>query len=422
MATRFQNGYQALASTAKFPALKGTHKTNVCVVGGGFAGLHTAVELQERGIPDVLVLEADEPGFGASGRNGGFVFGGYSLNEQALIDQLGVSAARWMYGLTLDAVKRIRNIANEAPDQCQWSDGGVILANWFKDTKILDERQKVLDTLGAPWNRLTAEQTRAYVNSDQYHEGLQEGISGHFDPWRFCQWLAAKIAKKGKFFSHSSVHRFQHQADGWQIHTENGMVLANELVICGGGYQNRAFPALRKAMLPIATYVLMTKPLGDELAAVLPGNAAIYDTRFAFDYYRKLPDQRLLWGGRIAAFSPNSTAIRQQLLRDIQRVFPQLKQPEVAYCWQGMMSYARHQMPQIGRHRDGYWYAQSFGGHGVTTTAVAGRLLAKAIVGEESALREFHRYPLQNTYGLAGKVAAQGTYWMYQMADRWRDR
>jgi gamma-glutamylputrescine oxidase len=418
--TQFKNGYQARADAVTYPSLKGEKQVSVCVVGGGYAGLHTAVKLQQQGISDVLLLEAGEPGSGASGRNGGFVFGGYALGEQALIKQLGADTAKWMYGLTLDAVQEIRDTAMQAPDQCHWNDGGVVLANWFNDASILDQREETLNVLGAPTKRLTEQQTRAFVRSAQYHDGLKEVVSGHFDPWRFCQWLAAQIAAKGDLYSHSTVHDIKRQGSKWRIKTKNGLVIANELVICGGGYLNQAFPALRKAMLPIATYVLMSQPLGDAIDAYIPGNAAIYDTRFAFDYYRKLPDQRLLWGGRIAAFAPKMQTIEQQLTRDIKQVFPDMETLAVDYCWQGMMSYARHQMPQIGRHRDGYWYAQSFGGHGVSTTAVAGKLLAEAIVGDESSLKEFSRYGLQNTYGLAGKMAAQSTYWLYQLADRLR--
>jgi gamma-glutamylputrescine oxidase len=159
---------------------------------------------------------------------------------------------------------------------------------------------------------------------------------------------------------------------------------------------------------------------------VLPSRAAIYDTRFAFDYYRKLQDTRLLWGGRISVRERDPRDIARFLKQDMLKVFPGLRDARIEHAWGGMMSYARHKMPQIGRLRDGpqrgLWYGLGFGGHGVAPTTAAGELLAAAIAQGQPLPEAFERYGLPRTWRPAGLVAAQATYSWLQWKDRRRER
>jgi gamma-glutamylputrescine oxidase len=193
-------------------------------------------------------------------------------------------------------------------------------------------------------------------------------------------------------------------------------------VIAGGGYLSQLVPALERAILPIATYVMTTEPLGDALHALVPSHAAIYDTRFAFDYYRKLNDSRLLWGGRISIRDRSAQDIARFLKQDMVKVFPALKDARVEHAWGGMMSYARHKMPQIGRLPNGLWYGLGFGGHGVAPTTAAGELLADAIALKAPLPDGFERYGLPRTFRPAGLLAAQATYSWLQLKDAWRER
>ena len=126
------------------PPLSGRHRARVAIVGGGYAGLATALGLAERGIDDVLLLEAQSIGFGASGRNGGFVFGGYSLDEAALQQKVGSETARWMYELTRNAVGTIRQRIDQYSIDCDRVDAGVIWANWFDDPSLLESHRHLL--------------------------------------------------------------------------------------------------------------------------------------------------------------------------------------------------------------------------------------------------------------------------------------
>jgi gamma-glutamylputrescine oxidase len=199
-------------------------------------------------------------------------------------------------------------------------------------------------------------------------------------------------------------------------------VQAKHVVVAGGGYLRALVPELERAMLPIATYVMVTEPLGDTLRPLIASRAAIYDTRFAFDYYRVLKDTRLLWGGRISVRDRSPGDIAQFLKRDMAKVFPPLRDARVDYAWGGMMSYARHKMPQIGRLPNGAWYGLGFGGHGVAPTTACGELLAAAIAHGEALPAGLERYGLQRTFGPAGLAAAQATYSWLQLKDAWRSR
>jgi gamma-glutamylputrescine oxidase len=167
--------------------------------------------------------------------------------------------------------------------------------------------------------------------------------------------------------------------------------------------------------------VMVTAPLGERLSSVLRTRAAVYDTRFAFDYYRPLPDTRLLWGGRISVRDRSPAQVQRLLLRDLARVYPQLADVRIDFAWSGLMSYARHEMPQIAQVEEGLWVAQAFGGHGVAPTTFAGEILAAAIAENDPRWREFADYGLVSVMKPAGFLGAQLTYWWLQMRDAFRD-
>jgi gamma-glutamylputrescine oxidase len=415
------------ATTPARPAvqiLQGRVDTAVCIVGAGFAGLATALGLVERGQRDVVLLEAERVAYGASGRNGGFVFGGYSLDNADLLAQLGPVRARAAYALTRDAVHLIRQrIARHAID-CDAVEGGAVLANWFDDESILDRQQSLMaDHFGVQWQRLDKAALAAHARTDRYFGGLLEPDAFHFHPLKYALGEAAAItAGGGRIHEQSPVRAIERTAAGFIVRTPRGEVRARELVIAGGGYLSGLVPPLERSMLPIATYVMVTEPLHARMQDALTTQAAVYDTRFAFDYYRPLPDTRLLWGGRISVLDRSAAEVRRLLYRDMLKVFPQLEGVRIDYAWSGLMSYARHQMPQVGRVEDGLWVAQAFGGHGVAPTTFAGEIIASAIAQEDPRWREFSDYGLVSALKPAGFMGAQLGYWWAEFKDAWKDR
>lgn len=421
-----QTYYQATAdANLHFAPAHGAQEIDTLVIGGGYAGLATALSLLERGQRDVAVLEAQTIGFGASGRNGGFVFGGFSLDNAALAGQLGLPAARGLYQLTLDAVQRIRQRIATHHIDCDAHYNGVLLANWFRDEAPLRAlQQRMQDQFGVAWQWLDRDATRARLNSQRYHAALLEPNAFHFHPLKYAQGEARALQQGGvRVHEHSRVTAITPDGAGWRVATADSQWRCRQVVVCCGGYIGALYPALARAVLPIATYVMTTEPLGEQrLREAMTTPAAVYDTRFAFDYYRPLADTRILWGGRISIRDLAPPQVQRLLRRDLLRVYPQLEGVRISHAWSGLMSYARHQMPQIGRLPNGLWYAMGFGGHGVAPTTLAGEVLAQALVGEAPIPAGFAAYGLPRTYGPLGLAAAQAHYWWAQARDALRER
>jgi gamma-glutamylputrescine oxidase len=411
--------YRATCSPDTYTSLDGARECAVCIIGAGFAGLGTALSLVERGARDIVILEAEQVGFGASGRNGGFVFGGFSLGERGLHAAAGRDDARKLYRLTLDAVETIRRRVARYNIDCDAREAGVYLANWFDDARILDAQQRfMLDEMGVEWQRLSRAQLAEQLVTRRYFGGLFEPAAFHFHPLKYAQGVARTLATAGALIhERSKATRIARDGQGWRVTTATGEVRTRDLVVCCGGYIEHLHPRLGGAILPIATYVVATEPLGERLAGAIRTDAAVYDTRFAFDYYRPLPDTRVLWGGRISVRDRKPDAVAQLLYRDIVRVYPQLAGVRIEHAWSGMMSYGRHRMPQLGRLPDGLWYGMGFGGHGVGPTTLAGEVLAAAIQGDLSGLSGFAPWGLPRAGGPAGLAAAQLTYWYYELRD-----
>lgn len=412
--------YRATATPyERFAPLHGREEARVAIIGGGFAGLNTALGLAERGERDVVVLESRQVGFGASGRNGGFVFGGYSLGEEALRHQLGAERAKKLFDLTTSAVKRIRGRVKRYAIACDMVDQGIIWANWFRDPNVLRKRQQLLaDHYGIHWDWLPEEELRELVRSERYHDGLYERNALHLHPLNYAIGLASAASGQGvRIHEDSDVWRLRRENHRWRISTAAGELDAEHVVLACGGYLAGLRKQIDRAVLPIATYVMVTEPLGDRLDELLQTRAAVYDTRFAFDYYRALPDKRLLWGGRISVRNRSASAVQRMLTRDLLRVFPSLKGVRIDYAWSGWMSYARHQMPQIGSTGDGLWWAQAFGGHGLAPTCAAGELLASAIIEGDDGWKQFADYGLRNTFKPFGFIGAQASYWWHEFND-----
>lgn len=409
--------------------LAGAHDAEVCIVGAGFAGLATALGLVERGCRGVVLLEAERVAFGASGRNGGFVFGGYSLDGADLVAQLGVHEARACYRLTQAAVRLIRRRIDAHRIECDAVEGGALLANWFDDDAILLRQQRLMrEAFGVEWQRVGRDELARHVVTQRYFGALIEPDAFHFHPLKYALGVAcAALGGGAALHEASAVRAIERLGDGrFRVATDGGTVRARHVVLAGGGYLRGVLPVLERAMLPIATYVIATEPLGAQIEALIPSRAAIYDTRFAFDYYRRLNDSRLLWGGRISVRDRRPEDIARFLRRDMLRVFPPLKDARIDFAWSGLMSYARHKMPQIGRvgggPLEGAWYASSFGGHGVAPTTVAGELLADAISGRAPVPAAFAPYGLARTWRPLGFAAAQAAYAWAGLKDAWRGR
>lgn len=420
----FANTYYQESTTAfAYPRLQENLDCEVCIIGGGFAGLATALGLLERGVNHIVLLEAEQIGYGASGRNGGFVFGGFSLDNADLIKQAGHAQARQLYQLTLDAVALIRHRIKQHHMDCDINESGVLLANWFADeSSLIRQREFMLRAFDVDWALWSREQTRAALQTERYSGALHEKNAFHFHPLKYAQGLAKVLSMQGvHLFEQSRVVAIKTDGAEKRVKTSNGLIKARHVVVCCGGYIENLYPQLARSVLPIATYVMATEKLGERLQTAMQTGAAVYDTRFAFDYYRPLADTRLLWGGRISIRERQPKDVASLLYKDMVKVYPQLADAKIDYAWSGLMSYAQHKMPQIGRLTNGIWYAMGFGGHGVAPTTLAGEVVAQAIACDKPLPAGLENYGLPPSFGSLGLMAAQCAYWYYELRDWLRE-
>ncbi len=414
---------RTIAPHAAYPALKGELEADVCIIGGGLAGLSTALGLAERGVTSVLI-EAKRVGWGASGRNGGFVSAGFSLSLRQIVKDLGREQARQAYDLSRDAVSLIRDrIERFDLPGVPMIDGRMKVLRYHDPEQLVRDQAfmaEVFDVESEIWPR---ERLREALVSERYHGGLYTGCGFHFHPLNYALGLAAKAQSLGvEIYEDTPAVWLDLDSPQKRIETPQGVVSAKEVVFACGGYIGDLLPPLSGATLPVATYVVTTEPLGARQKEAIRVPYAISDSRLAGNYFRALSDGRILWGGDITARTREPQRLAQKMIADLVSVFPQLEGVRAEDAWMGLMGYPVHKMPQLGRLSAGVWHCMGFGGHGMAATTMSGELIASAIAEGDDRYRIFSRYGLQWTGGRAvGAIAAQMTYWYYQLRDRWQE-
>ncbi|PND34632.1 FAD-dependent oxidoreductase [Achromobacter pulmonis] len=406
-----------------YPPLTGADSADVCVVGGGLAGLSTALELARRG-RGVTLLEGRRIAWGASGRNGGSVSPAFSAGADAIRRHVDEDHYRQLYRLSMEGVEIIRaNIRELGIEEARKVDGRLRVVR-YEATDALrqwcDEQQR---EFGRDVRFLTRAQVRERLLSDVYFQGIEDPTSFHFHPLNYARALARECVRLGvRIHEDSAVVEARLDGAVKRLRTGQGQVDARSVVLATGGYTDGVVPALRRAMLPIATYIMLTEPLGERVREAIRSTAAIGDDRRAGNYYRVLDGGRIGWGSRITTRVDDPPDLAESLRRELLSVYPQLKGVKVEAAWSGRMAYARHLMPQIGRLAPDVWYCTAFGGHGMNTTAIGGRVVAEAIAGDTQRYKLFAPFGLAWNGGGFGTAAVQLTYWSYQARDWWRER
>jgi glycine/D-amino acid oxidase-like deaminating enzyme len=412
--------YAASAASAPArPQLTHDIETEVCVVGGGFAGLWAARALAARG-QEVVLLEAGEIAGGASGQNGGFVSAGYAAQPETIVARVGLDHARALYGLSREGVEIVRRMTSSDPGALHVKPGRLHVLRRNDEVGLSDYGEMLARDFSHELELWPMAKVRATLASGQYYQALHEADAFHLNPLVLARMIAAEIEDRGgRIFEHSRVMESDVLGLRKSLVTEGGRVRAFNVVIAGSAAVGAAFPWLDETILPIRTHVAVTAPLGDSIKKVIGFEGAIADTRRAGDYYHLVGD-RLLWGGRISARRNPPRKLERLMARDIARVYPQLKNAPIEYAWSGVMGYAVHMMPQIGMAQPGVWVSTAFGGQGLNTSAVAGELIASAIVEQDDRWRLFLPFGLVWNGGGAGRAVAQATYWGMQAKD-WLD-
>lgn len=402
-----------------YAPLRGTIEADVCVVGGGLAGLTTARELLKAG-KSVALLEAQRIAWGASGRNGGFVSPGFAAGIEEILSRVGLVRAKALYRLSVEGCEKVRaTIAEIAPQALMGH--GWITALRYSDPTGLEKYAQMMGRdfeLGVElWN---ADRTRTVLKSPNYHEAVYVSDAFHIQPLTYALALARDTVQLGgRLFESSPALSWVRDGSAYKVCTSSGAVRAKDVVFCTSGYDRTLFRPLARAVLPVATYIAVTEPLMARADAAIATTAAVSDTRRAGDYYRRLTAGRILWGGRISTRRSEPARLAEEMRQDMLGVYPQLGSPRIDFAWGGLMGYSRHMMPLIGQAGEGLWMASAFGGHGLNTTAMAGMLIAGAITGTDDRWRLFAPFGAPWAGGPLGQAGAQLTYWGMQLKDRY---
>jgi glycine/D-amino acid oxidase-like deaminating enzyme len=394
-------------------------ETEVCVIGGGFAGLWTARALLARG-QEVVLLEAEEVAGEASGRSGGFVSAGYAERLAKIVERVGLDQARELYALSRDGVEIVRSMLAEGEFGLDAVPGRLNVLRYDDEVGLRDEAERLARDFNhdvVVWPR---ERVREVLATDRYYQALHEADAFHLHPLNLARALAAEIESRGgTIYERSRVIAADLDGLRKSVLTEKGRVRAFQVVLAGSAFLGEAFPALAATVLPVRTHVAVTVPLGDLLKETIRYPGAIADTRRAGDYYRII-GERLLWGGRITTNPRPPKRLARLMAAEIGEVYPQLAGAPIDYAWSGTMGYAVHKMPQVGMVQPGVWIASAFGGHGLNTTAIAGELVASAMAEQDDRWRLFIPFGLVWAGGGAGRAATQTAYWSMQFKD-WMD-
>ena len=373
--------------TLEFPTLEGSQRADVCIVGGGFTGLNTALELAERGL-SVILLEARRIGWGASGRNGGQLIRGLGHDLQRFAPQLGAEGVRELKRMGLEAVQLVRRRIERHAIDCDLTWGYCDLANTPAHLDGFAAEREELLALGYPHELrlLSAAELPQVIDSQRFVGGMIDRGSGHLHPLNLALGEAAAAAQLGvRLFEQSPVTRLEYGARV-RVQTPSGQVEADSLVLAGNAYLGDLEPALGGKVLPAGSYIIATEPLGAARARqLIPQNMALCDQRVALDYFRLSADQRLLFGGACHYSGRDPQDIAAYMRPKMLKVFPQLADVRIDFQWGGMIGIGANRLPQIGRlpGQANVYYAQAYSGHGLNATHLAGQLLAEAIAGQQ---------------------------------------
>jgi len=391
------------ASAAPAPersALTGTVECDVCVVGGGIAGCSAALHLAERGY-SVVLLEQNRIGWGASGRSGAQALFGVAAGQAKLERLIGAHDARVVWDVTVEGLSLMRELIARHRIECDWVHGHLQTAIKPRHDHELRAELDILHTkYGYDSIRYVPRaEVRSLVATERYLSALYDTNCGHLHPLNYTLGLAAAAERQGtRIFEDTRALTIDENAP--HVRTARGEVRARHVVLCGNVYLGSTAPALSSKIMAVGTYIVATEPLGAERArALITNNAAVADSNWVLDYFRRSADHRLLFGGRVNYSGLSSFDAPSATRRRMVEVFPQLADVKLEYSWGGDVDITLNRAPHFGRLSPNVYFLQGFSGHGITLAGIAGKLTAEAIAGTAERFDVFAKIPHRNFPG-----------------------
>jgi gamma-glutamylputrescine oxidase len=391
-----QGYYAASAGAAPLRrSLSGQWSTDICIVGAGYTGLSAALETASGGA-NVVVLEAQNIGFGASGRNGGQIHTGWRKDQQELESWLGAMHAHELWGLSEEAKAHVFTLIAQHAIACELKQGLIIAAHNMAAARALaKEAEHLENAYGYNRLRLLDEgEAATEIGTSIYRGARLDSGGGHLHPLLYARGIAVAAESAGaRIFERSAVQRMETRRNSMEVTTAEGSVTAGTVLLATDAFAATVAPELDRYIGHIESFITATAPLPKNTKLqILRHDEAVADTRHVLDYYRKSGDGRLLFAGREAYFGkPKDVAglVRPRLVR----VFPQLKDIPIEYAWSGTVGITVTRMPHFGKLSDRVFFAHGYSGQGVALATLGGKLMAEAALGHEERFNVIARVP-----------------------------
>ncbi|CAN0448603.1 unnamed protein product, partial [Phaeothamnion confervicola] len=249
------------------------------------------------------------------------------------------------------------------------------------------------------------ERVRGALRTDHYFHAIHYPTAFHINPLNYALGLAADAVRHGaRIFEGTPAVEIDPTGLRKRIATPQGRVRADHIVLAGNAHLGALAPGIAATLMPVATYVAVTEPVGPQLHDAIAYSGAVSDSRFADHHYRIVGGDRLMWAGGISTAPRDLRRVAAGFKTAIARLYPQIGPVEIANAWSGILGLSVHRMPQIGALAPGLWLASAFGGHGLNTTAMAGELIAGAIVDGDDRWRLFSPFELVWAGGWVGRA------------------
>lgn len=385
--------YAATANrTIDTEELKGDHNCDVCIVGGGFTGISSALELSEKGYK-VIVLEANRISWGASGRNGGQLIGGIA-GQTRLNSFQPEDKSELIWELSWLGNEIVKERVEKYQIDCDLKSGYIDVAEKPRHYREFEEEYEFLQKLNFPFETKLVPKSEIAdeLGTDYYLGGMINNANGHLHPLNLCLGEAAAAIGLGtKIFEQSPVTRIEHGKRP-KVHTAKGCVESDYVIVGGNAYHTLEHEDMGGVVFPAGSYIIATEPLGEDLQKeIIPGDMAVCEMNHVLNYYRLSADKRMLFGGRCNYSGRDPVSISGTMLPRMLEIYPQLKDTKIDYEWGGKIGIVINRIPHLGRVGENVFFAQGYSGHGVNVTHIVGRIMAEVVSGTSERFDMFER-------------------------------
>jgi len=370
-----------------FPSLEGDVQAEVVIVGGGFSGIHTALELAENGLTDVVVLEGRHLGYGGSGRNGGQVMAGIGHDMDAIAKAVGPEGVQAIFALSELGPHIMRERIARYGIEADFHSGYGYMAFNARQATTLRKWEAEFNALQSPHEirYLEGQEVQEIIGTDTYHAALLHMGGGQVHSLNLLLGEAKAVTEQygARIFEYTPALEVTY-GDTITVRTAKGSVRAKKLVWAVDSFNNHMVPELHPRTINVYAYNSVTQPLGEELARkISPIKGAFSDIRPIIDYYRVTPDNRLMFGSSTQCIEHIPGDLKAWNRALMLRIFPYLKEVRIDLAWGGPMATSKNLFPQIGTlaGRSNAFYVQGYCGFGVTPSQIICKILAEGILG-----------------------------------------